>query len=155
MALTRTAGTLIEAARSRRTSRSVSACGSAAGRVTATNVVRAGSVNSSRSRRSPCDRRSRTSPRLADSDDGLILEQDGHQRFDPVVSEPRHLEQPQRMPGGRAVDHHEIEVRLTPGGENRVRDFDHGDQLVDSWRGQVEQILQHLPIVSARRAADA
>ena len=59
------------------------------------------------------------------------------------------------MPGGRAVDDHEIEVRLTPGGENRVRDFDHGDQLVDSWRGQVEQVLKHLPIVPARRAADA
>jgi hypothetical protein len=78
-------------------SRRVSARGSSAGRLTTTNSAAKGSSRVARRWPMPRDSRNNASPSRSNADDGLILQEDAHQRLGPTPHERGHFQQPERV----------------------------------------------------------
>ena len=110
------------------------------------------SSSRARSRPSPWESRSSTAPR-SPRPTGLIFQQDRHDRLHPVVHQRGHLEQPQRVPGRRGVDHDQIASRAGVHAE-RFGDVDDGGKLVDARRRQFEEIPHRLLIDRALPGSD-
>jgi len=93
---------------------------------------------------------------LAEADDLSILEQDREQRVDPLEGRGWHLEQAQGVAGGRRIEHDDVVTGFARGRPERLDDADDAEELVESRRRQIDEVLDHGAIerrVEARAAA--